>query len=281
MIMPDEKVTNDEVKSWRGLHLLHFQNSTCSHKVRLILGELGLDWTGHSVNLLKQDNSTPWFLGINPRGVVPVLVHDGVVHVESNDIITYLDARYAKTGSSYFFAAEDPRAAEAQSLLDLEDSLHAELRLMSMQFGPIRPRSKEQIDAQENNGAFDEKRDAEVRWWRKRLEQGTSPDELREACAKFNEAFSRLDERVESDPWLMGERISIVDIAWYVNMQRLLRVGYPLSRHENLYQHYLKLAARPAFVAEARHPGSRVGATVFAACRLRNRLKGNRVVNYM
>ena len=43
----------------------------------------------------------PWFLGINPRGLVPVLVHDGAVHIESNDIIQYLDKKYTRLQNSF------------------------------------------------------------------------------------------------------------------------------------------------------------------------------------
>ena len=84
MIIPSDKVTTREALDWEGLHLMHFQGSTCSQKVRLMLGELGLNYQSHPVNLLKQENATPRFLGINPRGVVPVLVHDGVVHAASS-----------------------------------------------------------------------------------------------------------------------------------------------------------------------------------------------------
>ncbi|MEM7437292.1 MAG: glutathione S-transferase N-terminal domain-containing protein, partial [Myxococcota bacterium] len=91
MQLPDQQVTTDEVKSWKGLHLLHFQGSSCSQKVRTFLGAKGLEYVSHHVNILRDENATPWFVGINPRGVVPVLVHDGVVHIESNDIMAYLD----------------------------------------------------------------------------------------------------------------------------------------------------------------------------------------------
>jgi hypothetical protein len=36
----------------------------------------------HPVDLPGNENMQPWFLGINPRGLVPLLVHDGAVHIE-------------------------------------------------------------------------------------------------------------------------------------------------------------------------------------------------------
>lgn len=39
MQLSDEAVTTQEVKSWQGIHLLHFQGSSCSQKVRIFLAE--------------------------------------------------------------------------------------------------------------------------------------------------------------------------------------------------------------------------------------------------
>lgn len=281
MIIPADKVTTAEVKDWKGLHLLHFQGSTCSQKVRLMLGELEQEWVSHPVNLVKHQNSTPWFLGINPRGVVPVLVHDGVVHVESNDIISYLDRTFGKPGNSYFFNDSDTLAKEAQGLLDLEDSLHLELRLLTIQFGPIPLRDKKTIDEQENNGAFDAKRAHEVTWWRDKAENGIREEDARDACRAFANAFEQLDQRLANHPWLMGERISIVDISWFVNMQRLVNLGYPLKRHPHLQDCYQRLCSRPAFRTELRHPGSRFEKLIIAIVKNVKRLRGTRIENFL
>ena len=114
MQLSDETVTTQEVKSWQGLHLLHFQGSSCSQKVRILLAEKGIAWESHPVDLIRQAHATPWLLGINPRGVVPVLVHDGVVHVESNDIMEYLDA-LPSTMSPFFPKNASERARVRES----------------------------------------------------------------------------------------------------------------------------------------------------------------------
>ncbi len=281
MIISPDKVTTAEIKDWKGLHLLHFQGSSCSQKVRLMLEELDLEWTSHPINLIKQENTTPWFLGINPRGVVPVLIHNGVVHVESNDIITYLDQQYAAPGKSYFFADNDILTKQAQTLLDLEDSLHMDLRLLSIVFGPLKIKSEKQINNQENNGKTDDKRDHEVQWWRDKAANGIGENEIHAACRNFKQAFDQLDQRLENQPWLMGDRISIVDISWFVNLQRLSKLGYPLACHEYLFQYYQEISMRPAFIKDAKHQMSMIGSIVFAALRLRNRITGNRFNNYL
>ena len=73
------------------LELYHSWDSFCSFKVRLCLEEKGLAWTGHHLDLMKFENLRPDYLRLNPAGVVPTLVDNGAVVVESSFINEYLD----------------------------------------------------------------------------------------------------------------------------------------------------------------------------------------------
>ena len=90
----DSDIKTREVLGWKGIHVLHASMSTCSKKLRIFLNLKGIPWQSHLLDLTKNENMSPWYLGINPRGLVPVLVDDGAVHIESNDIITYLEAKF-------------------------------------------------------------------------------------------------------------------------------------------------------------------------------------------
>ena len=83
-----------DVPGMKGLHLFHFFLSNCSQRVRFGLEEKGLEWTSHHMNLMANEHATPEYQQINPNGVVPTLVHDGQVVIESNDILVYLDERF-------------------------------------------------------------------------------------------------------------------------------------------------------------------------------------------
>ena len=85
---------NKSVENYKGLHLYHGDISNCSMRVRMTLIEKGLDWTSHHIDLKKKENITDEYFGINPNGLVPTLIDNGVVHIESNDIIDYLDETY-------------------------------------------------------------------------------------------------------------------------------------------------------------------------------------------
>src|SRR5204863_9569893 len=95
----ESDIKTPEVLDWKGVHVLHFMGSSCSQKVRVFLNVKGIPWESHHVDLMANENFRPWFLGINPRGLVPVLVHDGAVHIESNDIIAYWKRPFRSRGS--------------------------------------------------------------------------------------------------------------------------------------------------------------------------------------
>ena len=76
------------------LELYHHGSSVCAAKVRFVLMEKGLEWTGHYLDILKGEHFTPEYLKLNPKAVVPTLVHDGQVLVESTVICEYLDDEF-------------------------------------------------------------------------------------------------------------------------------------------------------------------------------------------
>lgn len=276
MILADDQVTTTEVKTWKGLHLLHFSGSSCSQKVRIALGEKRLPFVSHHVDLARNAHVTPWFLGINPRGVVPVLVHDGVVLIESNDILTYLDGLPSPTPSLLPQTHAERTAAEQS--LKLEDDLHVDLRNLTMGF--IFPRrltqkSQETLRRYETEGAADPKRMKEVQWWRDFARQGVTADAARRSVAAFRDAFSILEKRLASTPWLTGDRLSVMDIAWFISAHRLRLAGYPLDDHPRLNAWYNGLAARPAFAQEIRQPAAISAIT--AGYRLYRRISGTRL----
>ena len=113
--------TNKSVEAFEGLHLYHGDISNCSMRVRMTLIEKGLPWTSHHLDLKKKENISDDYFGINPNGLVPTLVDNGVVHIESNDIIDYLDETY--DGPS--LRPKDPdREAEMLEWLKLAGSIH-------------------------------------------------------------------------------------------------------------------------------------------------------------
>lgn len=71
--------------------LYHHGSSVCAAKVRFALEEKGLEWDGVYIDILKGEQFDPAYLKLNPKGVVPTLVHDDTVIPDSTVICEYLD----------------------------------------------------------------------------------------------------------------------------------------------------------------------------------------------
>ena len=76
------------------IELYHASMSTCAQKVRMTLAEKQLDWDSKLLDLRASDQHQPDYLKLNPNGVVPTLVDDGQVVIESTVICEYLDDAY-------------------------------------------------------------------------------------------------------------------------------------------------------------------------------------------
>jgi glutathione S-transferase len=72
------------------LTLYHGRTSVCSVKARLALAEKGLDFESKLMTL-RGDQYDPAYMKLNPNAVVPTLIHDGRVIVESTVIMHYVN----------------------------------------------------------------------------------------------------------------------------------------------------------------------------------------------
>ena len=73
------------------IELYHHGSSVCAAKVRFALGRKGPRVAGPLFDILKGDQFDAQYVKLNPKAVVPTLIHDGQVLVESTVIIEYLD----------------------------------------------------------------------------------------------------------------------------------------------------------------------------------------------
>ena len=260
----DSDIRTREVLGWKGVHVLHFSGSSCSQKLRIFLNLKGIAWTSHLVDLHSNENFKPWFLGINPRGLVPVLVHDGAVHIESNDIIQYLEKTFPSPKlipSGY--------ENEVAALLRHEDDLHLDLRTLSFRFvfnppGPPKPTAALESYAANGagtvQGARDREKDVQIEFWQNAARDGFTDERARASAQKFRIEFDALEKRLATAPYLMGEALSVLDIAWFIYAHRLSLAGYPLARlHPRVGAWKEKLGARPEFASEIAMPAEAKG----------------------
>ena len=90
------------------MKLYNFFRSGTSHRVRIALNLKGLSYEYVAVDLRTEQHSGAEFKALNPQGLVPALVHEGQVLIQSPAIIEWLDERYPAP-------ALLPRNAEARA----------------------------------------------------------------------------------------------------------------------------------------------------------------------
>ena len=249
-----EEIQTKEVLHWEGVHLIHFSDSACSQKARIFLNLKGINWISHPLNLTQQDNYKPWFLGINPRGLVPVLVHDGEVHIESNDILDYLDETFPELK----LIPEDDRE-DIMAGLDEENELHLDLRALTMRFviprflARKRPEALSLYEQSENiiNGEADARKEIELSFWRTYATEGISDRRAHEATQNFFAAYELLEQRLTHNRYLSGSEVTLLDVAWFIYTHRLSMAGYPFAKlHPKVAIWHAHLLLKPEFANE-------------------------------
>jgi glutathione S-transferase len=94
--------------------LYEFALSGNSHKIRLMLSLLGLDYRSVIVNGSERQQKSVDFLSMNPFGQVPVLTDDDVIVRDSQAILVYLARKY---GNEQWLPNEAAALAEVAAWL--------------------------------------------------------------------------------------------------------------------------------------------------------------------
>jgi glutathione S-transferase len=77
------------------------------------------------------------------------------------------------------------------------------------------------------------------------------PDSLLASARKFRAEFDTMDRHLAQQPYLRGEPLSVLDIAWLIYAHRLSLAGYPFERlHPHVFAWKERLASRPEFAKE-------------------------------
>ncbi len=73
------------------LTVYEHNESVCCQKVRIVLAEKNIEHETITISFEQRQQHTPEFEALNPKGKVPVIVHNGRVITESTIITEYLD----------------------------------------------------------------------------------------------------------------------------------------------------------------------------------------------
>ena len=233
--------TNTSVTSFEGLHLYHGAISNCSMRVRMALIEKGLDWTSHHLDLKKKENISDDYFGINPNGLVPTLVDNGVVHIESNDIIDYLDETYP--GPS--LRAEDE--AVMMEWLHLAAAIHVPACKPYVYATKIAAKIQKTEEEQAKYDALQKNEELKNFHAKHAGAKSFSTSDLEKATAILNACFTKLEVTLEGRTWIMGDQYTLADISWIPLHFVLKGCGYPFENHPNIQRWATAFEAKESF----------------------------------
>jgi glutathione S-transferase len=238
------------------LELYHYGTAVCAAKVRIALAEKRLPWKGRIV-LLQLDGAQlppgslsqhdPAYLKLNPNGVVPTLVHDGRVIIESTVILEYLEDAFPEVP----LRPTDPssRAGMRMWLKRIDEGLHAAAGVLMNAVG-YRYRYLS-MPPSELERYLAKIRDPDKRAVKRQvIEQGADAPQVVGALHRFQKVLEDIEVRLADAPWLCGEAYSLAEAAYTPYMFRLETMQMSELWEEGLPKvsnWYRRIRERPSF----------------------------------
>ena len=255
--IPSKQIKTKEILDWQGIHLIHFSGSSCSQKLRIYLNFKGINWQSHSVNIATGQNYSNWFLGINPRGLLPVLVDNGRVIIESNDIIQYLENKFPQPT----LILENQQSSMSAALRN-EDDLHIDIRNVAYKYmfgglGAKKPENLKRFESYKTDA--DEitlkHKQEEVDFYKNFKKNGITDEAIKKSLTNFEKYYKIFDQQLQNQKFLLGDHLSALDIAWFIYTYRLTISEFPFKqKYPNVYKWYNLLYARNEFYKEVKPP---------------------------
>ena len=235
--------------------LYNAPQSTCSQRVRFVLNAKGLAFEERKLDLLAGDQLDPEYLVLNPNGVVPTLVHDGEVVIDSSVIIEYLDeiaparesftpqapAERARMRSLMRFIDEVPAAAVRVPTYNL--AFLPRFAAMSepdfLALAVSKPLRKEFMLAMGRTGFPDQEMDAAL-------------DRMRQTYRRMEASIAR-----SGGPFLQGRQPTLADVSVMPAIVRMDDLGLAAMWADKpaIGRWYDAIRAHPAF-GPTYYPGS-------------------------
>lgn len=206
------------------LLLYDFGNSVCCQKVRITLRAKGLAWQAIPVDLFKAEQYSPAYRRLNPKGVVPTLVHDGKPVIESTLICEYIDQTFAQGPR---LMPSDPWLQSRTRLWSrmVDDGLFegvTEISFSAMFRERMRNMPEEIRQARFRNVGDPRRTDR----FKSTYEHGVQSPFVIHAIAAYERAFKMLEGVLAEDgPWIVGADPSLADINLMPLVARLDYLG--------------------------------------------------------
>ncbi|RJP63036.1 MAG: glutathione S-transferase family protein [Comamonadaceae bacterium] len=235
------------------LELYNAPISTCSQKVRMSLAEKQLDWVDHRLVFSNFDQLKPEYLKLNPNGVVPTLVHDGGVVVDSSVINEYLEDVFPERPLRPTNKIELAHMRAWRQYID-------EVPTPSIRYPSFNAYfvMKYSHYTDEQFRAHAERLPVRRDFYLKMGRTGFPQEEVDAAVQRLRDTLERMERALEKTEWLAHDRFTLADISVMPSIVRMedLSLQSQWKDLPRVTDWYRRLQARPAF-ATTYYPGTR------------------------
>jgi glutathione S-transferase len=205
------------------LELYTHPMSPCAQKVRIVLAEKGLDWTAHQIDLQNKENLAPWYLALNPLGVVPTLVHGGRPIIESSIICEYLEDTFQEQSLK---PADPYQTAQMRFWMKHVDvKLHPSCGTIQWPMVML-PRLMEKSEA-ERNALLERIPEKPRRERQKRLvASGLDAPDVADAVKTYRKTILDMEAALADHDWVVSDSFSLADICLAPYFQTLFQFDW-------------------------------------------------------
>ena len=193
---------------------LYYATGTCALASHIALEEAGADYTTERLSFKTNQQNSPEYLAINPKGRVPALVTDRGILTETPAMLAYIaqthpKAKLAPMDDAFAFA-------EVQSFNSyLCSTVHIN-------------------HAHKMRGA---------RW---ATEESSFADMKRMIPKTVGASFALIEQKMFRGPWVMGEQYTICDPYLFTIAQWLEGDAVDINATPKVAEHFKRMADRPA-----------------------------------
>ncbi|MDJ0629092.1 MAG: glutathione S-transferase N-terminal domain-containing protein [Rhodobacter sp.] len=191
---------------------------TCARVPTIALEEIGVPFSTELVRTAANQQNSPEFLKLNPKGKVPTLLIDGAPLTENVAILSWLHRTYPDAGLLPPVSDDLERHRQIADLAFFSATIHPLVTRIAM---PVK---------------FIE-------------DKALSFDTVRPTgMAAMKPMAAMIDERLANGPWWYGDRWSIVDGYLFWAWWRITGVGFPGDEFPNIQSHQARISERPSVV---------------------------------
>ncbi|MBR1237651.1 glutathione S-transferase N-terminal domain-containing protein [Bradyrhizobium sp. AUGA SZCCT0177] len=193
---------------------LYFAPGTCALATHIALAEAGADYTAERIDFKTNQQQSPEYLAINPKGRVPALVTDRGVLTENVAMLAYIAQSFPKAKLA---PLDDPFAfAQVQAINSyLSSTVHV---------------------AHSHKG----------RGYRWATEESSFADMKKTLPKSMGAVFALLEQKMLKGPWMMGETYTICDPYLFTLTGWLEGDGVDMATLPKVADHFKRMKDRPA-----------------------------------